>query len=362
MRNGSYTSTFKDGLLLLGKIILVLVLVVVINQLIYLAINPEYSWGSDKIHRKRMFLKPVAGMYNTMFLGDSKIGQSIIPQEFDSIVNQNHPGEVSSFNFGIGSLSPPESYFLLEQLLSSDSIKLKYVIIQLYDISIIGPRLIHTRRSIYWYTFAYYWFTVKSLIFSKDELPRRLKALKNHTISYMEKILNMGFLADYSNFLAEEKNLDFNIKKEGYFSMEFSTDPETVKKREEFLADSSNLINMREISLKQNYEQTQNAGSNIAHLEKINKLIKICNAKGTKLIFLLSPNMGKKNNVVIQLFNNIDPAHRIELSDAKKFPELYRLGNSFDGKHFNLNGARLFTKLLAQKFTELDAGKVRSEK
>jgi hypothetical protein len=295
----------------------------------------------------------VSELYNTLFFGDSKIGQSIIPQMFDSIVNMDFPHEVCSFNFGIGSLSPPESYFILEQLLNTDSVKLKYVIIQLYDINIIGPRMIHTRRSIYWYTFNYYWFTVKALFWSKDELPRRLKALKDHTVSYLEKIFNMGFLADYSNFLVSEKALDFNIKKEGYFSMEFSKEPETIKRRQEFLADSSNLIKMRDISLAQDYNVYDSTGINKAHLQQINRLVQFCKNKGTLLFFLLAPNMGRKNNVVIQLFNGIDSSHRIELSDAKKYPELYSRDNSFDGKHLNLQGAKIFTKLLAEKFIEI---------
>jgi lysophospholipase L1-like esterase len=42
------------------------------------------------------------------------------------------------------------------------------------------------------------------------------------------------------------------------------------------------------------------------------------------------------------------------LSDAKKYPEFYIAKNSFDGKHLNNKGAKIFTKLLAEKFIELN--------
>jgi hypothetical protein len=110
---------------------------------------------------------------------------------------------------------------------------------------------------------------------------------------------------------------------------------------------------MRDISLAQDYNVYDSTGINKAHLQQINRLVQFCKNKGTLLFFLLAPNMGRKNNVVIQLFNGIDSSHRIELSDAKKYPELYSRDNSFDGKHLNLQGAKIFTKLLAEKFIEI---------
>ena len=70
-------------------------------------------------------------------------------------------------------------------------------------------------------------------------------------------------------------------------------------------------------------------------------------------MFLLVPGYGEDYQVLLPVFDAIDIRHRIDLANPFEFPEFYAIENHFDGGHLNDQGARLLTRKLAQKFSEL---------
>ena len=58
-------------------------------------------------------------------------------------------------------------------------------------------------------------------------------------------------------------------------------------------------------------------------------------------------------NELIPQFTNIHPAHRIEISDGRKYPELYLAANSLDRKYLNTEWAKIYTSILATKMNEI---------
>ena len=159
-------SGFRMEVRIILKLVVLLSVIMGINYMIYLWVSPPWSWGSDKIELKRKYLQESKKPFDVLFIGDSKIGQGIIPSEFDKYVKLYGREEVHSFNFGIGSLMPPESYFLLDNLIEKDHLRPKVVILELSDIPVVGPKMIHTLRGRYWYTPSWFVFTIRSVFFS----------------------------------------------------------------------------------------------------------------------------------------------------------------------------------------------------
>ncbi len=88
--------------------------------------------------------------------------------------------------------------------------------------------------------------------------------------------------------------------------------------------------------------------------EALNKMIIKAKENGIHLVFLLSPRIDyNQYNELIPLFNHIDEHHRIEISDARKYPQLYSAAYSFDDTHLNEEGADIYTAILARKLTAL---------
>ncbi|MBT3208202.1 MAG: hypothetical protein HN704_03570 [Bacteroidetes bacterium] len=339
------------------KIIILILIVIAINQILYYS-QTSYSWGSERFHQKRIFVEKNADHFNTFFIGSSKTGQNIIPELFDTEVKAQSGDNLNSFNFGSGSIVAPESYYLYENLLENEDLNIKYVFFELSSISTVSEKVIHTNKGKYWYTPSYYTFSLKSLLTSQYKLKNKLAGIKNHTICFAEQIFNIQFVHDLVayNKMNDRKLPDFPLL--GYTAPLQSEIPErlagAIKLQNKFFEDTTILTKSAKISLQQNFDTDEVKKYNTEHFEKITKIIELSEKHGVKIFFVLHPGIGKRYRQVLPLFKKIDPKYRIELSDAKKYPEFYIAKNSFDGKHLNNKGAKIFTKLLAEKFIELN--------
>lgn len=339
------------------KILILVLIVVTINQIFYYS-QISYSWGSERFHQKRLFVEKKSEDFNTLFIGSSKTGQNIIPSVFDEEVKNLSGLEIKSFNFGSGSIVPPESYYLYENLIKDNKLKLKYVFFELSNISTVSKKVIHTTKGKYWYTPKYYFFSIISLLSSQHSIMNKLAGLKNHTLCYAEQIFNIQFVHD----LIEYKKLNSSKLPSypflGYTAPLQSENKErlagAIKLQNEFFEDTTILTKSAQISLRQNFDSDKVKRYNTEHYKKICKIIELSEKHGIKIFFVLHPVIGKRYKQVLPVFKMIDAKYRIELSDAGKYPEFYIAKNSFDGKHLNNNGAKIFTKLLAQKFIELN--------
>ncbi len=333
---------------LLGGILIV----VLLNQVIDRLVDVPWSWGSDRIHKKRLFLLADTTRINTLFIGDSKIGQSLIPEEFDLHVARHSSSPIRSFNFGVGSMMPPESYHTLENLLFRDSLDISYVFIELSGIPLLGNKILHTVRSRYWQTPRSYLFTMHALMFSEEPIALILGKIKSHTIAFLERVFMIGFAKNYLLF-RQMKLFEYedSLKDRGYYCLEWSKSTEIYQERLKFLQDPSPLEDLRDWSLKTKFSPDP-ARSNPIHLRKIQELIEKADSRGIHLFFVLPPHIGRRGKLLAPLFYEIPNDHRIELCDAVKYPELYEQEHLFEGKHMNHPGALLFTRLLAEKFLQ----------
>ncbi|MBK6640314.1 MAG: hypothetical protein IPG39_03335 [Bacteroidetes bacterium] len=82
------------------------------------------------------------------------------------------------------------------------------------------------------------------------------------------------------------------------------------------------------------------------------QLIAQSNAKGIHLIFIIPP-MLPEYRETLALQQALPASHVIELADYSRYPEFYLRENLFDHGHLNSAGGAIFTRRLANDFSEL---------
>jgi len=113
---------------------------------------------------------------------------SVIPAQFDATV-----GQVRSFNFGYDGMWPPESYFLLRQLLALRPAHLRWVVIDLMDINTqLDDRNNSTLRMAYWHDLRHTALAFREIVSSRFHWDQKLNLLWQHGRLCVGRVLNLG--------------------------------------------------------------------------------------------------------------------------------------------------------------------------
>lgn len=332
---------------------------VVINQLVQKSFT-TFSWGNKDFDFNWNYLKKHPKKFNTLFIGSSRIGRHIDAALFDDALNDTL--DIRSFVLSSGSLFGPELYYLFRNILESNILQLRFIFIEISDISYGYHNLLHTLRGKYWYNLKDYIFAIKVIINSDKSFKRKSEALKYHTICYLEKLFNIGiieelikFRQNHNQFPSElEETRKLGHKKNGTLLIPDEFEAKTLNiARDKFLSDTSDLILIREanydLSAKQNCFDYD-----VVHLNYINKLIDLSNKQNVHLIFLLPPRQGKKAlKTSLNIYKQIFDDHKIEVADSKKYPELYLVETSYDNSHLLAPSAKIMTQKVAECFKQL---------
>lgn len=357
---------------LIFKLFILVSLVFVISILLDSYLYPnlsltDWSWGSETIYKKKTYLSTVPGKYNTLFIGSSHIYRQVNPAIFDSIVTSAEP--IHSYNFGIDWMGVQESYYLYQHLMDENTVKWKYAIIELTKLKSVNYSNLHTTRIIYWQNFDDVVFSMRCIWQSSFSLPEKLATTSTCLISYIDRLINIGYLTEAfafnscrSTFTDKDNGVIINRGFEPYQSYSLAdTSAESLnnyKTHNRFLADTTVVYKRRETSIAV-FNKFESAPVllkkyNKAYVQKLNEMIHNANQRGVQLIFLLPPRVDENQyNELLPIFAALPANNKIELSDARKYPFLYNAGNSFDETHFNVTGSVLFSTLLAQKFSVL---------
>ncbi len=343
-------------------------LIFVMSLLLHLLVYPSLSltpWtrGSELLELKRQQLVNSGKKFNTLVIGSSRVFRQVNPVLLDSLMGQQH--QLNTYNLGINWLFAPESFYVMDQLVTTDNLPLKCVVIELSKIQFIDYSNLHTARTKYWYNFSDFVFTVRAVANSNFAVHERIATISAHGISYVDQLLNLGYLTEAFHFKTVTKNISAKPVTAGINGFlplnetEATTVEENVNERhQKFLQDTSVVTRRYDISVKQFRKFEENpellTRYNRVYAEALNERIRIAKSRGIHLVFLLTPRIDQNQyNELIPLFNAINPQHRIEISDARNYPELYLSQNSFDETHLNARGADLFTTLLSEKLSPL---------
>lgn len=315
-----------------------------------------YHWGNEYFHPKIKYLeKHRDKKFNTFFFGTSRIYRQIDPFIFDSIVNQSQKKKSTSFNLGAAGLKNPESFYLIENFLSSDIAKnTKYCFLELRDVDVTGEERLHKQANNYCKNLKDILFVWKSNYHMKIDLDEQRSSISNYAVSYIENKLHFGHFGEqllgnfyYINNLGEKEN--------GYYSIDdeintLNNNPETFdnfqKKRRGFLNDTTILSKHKKKSLNWYKKETYDK----VYLDRLLTLKNHCKKQNITLIFILAQQSTKKT---INLSKQLPKESVIDLCDPNKHSAFYLVENHFDEVHLNKKGATLYSKALANAFIKI---------
>ncbi|HEX4630153.1 MAG TPA: hypothetical protein VH188_04245, partial [Chthoniobacterales bacterium] len=100
---------------------------------------------------KLLFLAAHPNTYDTIFLGSSRVYHGVNPATFDGAMAAGGK-PAHSYNLGIDGMLPPETFYVIDQLLAANPRGLRRIFIELEDVQIsVAPEHVRTRRALYWH-------------------------------------------------------------------------------------------------------------------------------------------------------------------------------------------------------------------
>ncbi len=339
--------TLRFGLLIL--------IVAVISQLAIMSM--PFTWGNIRLNTKFETYAAENEKYNTLLIGASTTYRHINTTQFDSIINIQQPElNIKSFNFGIPANRTPQSVYMLENLIKYDKSNIKYVVIDLSELTKMGADNLHKKEMIFWYTPNNILDVMKASWESEKGITKKISVPGLHAFSFCEKSLLIGMgpalVQQHSGLNYDERTL--GPDKKGFYSLdqEMIDDPEGDLASRYSELRTQDTIDYRTKRCQFLFDKYKDSKTNPNKtIEKnLEDLIKYCESNDIKLVIMLSQRLGDRYEYLIPLFNQLPPENRIGFQDPSAYPMLNDKNNLFDLAHLNATGAKLFTEIFAGEF------------
>lgn len=315
-----------------------------------------FSWGNTRLNTKFDSYKENYEQYNTLLIGASTTYRHINPRSFDSIVNTKYPElNIKSFNFGIPANRTPQSMHMLDNLLDFDKSNIKYVVIDMSELTKMGADNLHKKEMLYWYE----WGNIGSVLKASYESEKGINKVGVpvlHAFSFGEKSLLFGngpsAIMQYSGLNTEP--LSIGPDKNGFYSLdqEMRDDPEGDLAARYSDLRTQDTIDYRTMRCKRLVEKYKDASknSNKTMEDELISIIKQCEANNISVVIMLSQRLGERYEYLIPLFNRLPEENRIGFQDPDAYPVLNLRENLFDLAHLNEDGAKIFTGIFADEW------------
>lgn len=281
------------------------------------------------------------------------VGSSRVYRHFDcEIIQAELDEEFSVYNLGVQGMWPPREDRFLDRVLN-DCVP-KVVIVELNPPQSLrgNIRSSATLRSL-------------SLSSAADAINTFCETSKTQTenvtfaASFAAALAYkyLGFGLFRTEFLPYEPDVIASAKQKveasdaGFLSLdnELIFDPNLEKRRN---ASPEQLEKRRQANIEKYSGGFEEVSSTL--LVKCEEFIARAKAKNCKLVFFLSPRMGASQlRVVYPVFEKLNEANRIDMSNPRRFPEFYDVDHSFDDGHMNEKGAAVFSKAFAVELKRL---------
>jgi hypothetical protein len=315
----------------------------------------------DVVSAEIRFFKEHRDEFDTIFVGSSRIHHEISPAVFDRITRETGP-PTRSFNLGINGMLPPESGYVLEQLLQARPRRLKWVFLELDELETRRiPQAEASRRSVYWHDWKRTSLVLHKILEGEGQgeapsLPGKIRRILSpgdgkseardllvfHSGLFAKNFTNIGRKIDlswWSSHLGKEPGLPKNLGPAGD-GFEPQTKTMSAEETVEYQARLKNAVTEAE-------HRFVSPATERAYRQWIGDLRKI----GATPILLVTPKT-TQNKLRFRPESGI--AEMVMLfNDAKEYPQLYRNEMRVDADHLNGVAAEEFTELVARKFSQL---------
>lgn len=293
------------------------------------AIAPKWDWFKER-----------RDQFEVIFVGSSRFFHQVIPRQFDMEVAREGGEVVQSFNFAYDAVWPPESYFLLRQILTLRPARLKWVFIELQDINTqLDERNDSTMRMAYWHDFQHTRMAFADILSSRLPWHEKRDLLTSHGWLFLGEFTNAGRGADLlGSRLAPPRPRKTPHPWEAHAGYKAgTTQPFPPEEEQTYFA---GVAKMKALGAPTPVRE-------VFH-EALRDIVADVRAAGAEPIFVLTPTINPVEN-----YGGIPGGAPVWLyNDPERYPALYELANHYDSWHLNHQGAVAFTSLLAARFAE----------
>jgi hypothetical protein len=295
------------------------------------------------VYQKWLYFKRNKDRFDVLFLGSSRFYHQVIPEQFDARVKALSGRDVRTFNFGYDGMWPPESYWMLRQLLAMKPKKLRWVFIDGMDIEPkLDDRNFSTLRQAYWHDWRHTLMAWRSVADAGLSPKKKWSYLAGHGELFLREWTNQGCGAEWLGY-------EFGVEKrkkptrwdppKGWKDNEGYEPEKDVPFAGPELEDFQRAV----AELRASFPPREAKPSFVDALSGIAAKVR---AAGAEPIVIITPTVDRREN-----FSGLPsdiPVWRYH--DANEYPALYEPANHYDMSHLNDAGAKIFTDLLAERF------------
>jgi hypothetical protein len=307
---------------------------------------PDVAGVTSKI----LFLAAHRDEYDTIFLGSSRVYHGINPAMFDAAMAAGG-NPAHSYNLGIDGMLPPETFYVIDQLLVAKPRGLRRIFIELEDLQIsIAPEHVRTRRALYWHDWKRSAMVARKILemnVAEKWKQKGRRLLRNRTALFADLFLFGQNLAsagrgfDLLGLTPSEDDLsesDYEPRGDGYAPAGVFMKPDQAARYEAWLDRDLAEARPREVDA---YAET--AFRHYAHVFR---------SLGVTPIFFVTPGSG---TFLPSKFRDAPAETVMSFNDAQRYPSLYEARMRLDEGHLNSTGADEFSRLLAARLLETES-------
>lgn len=296
--------------------------------------------------KKNQHLQEHRDDYNLVYVGSSRVYHEFIPEQFDAHLAKKG-AKVKSLNFGQDGMWPPESFYMVRQVLKERPPNLKWVFIDLMHFKGLLQGHETTLRALYWHdlhhTRAAIEHTLTEDIKGQTTWGEKARVCWQHFTLWTQNATNAGAGSQYFriNMKMEREKKAEPLKDGGWEPG--GNEGLKGREREVFEAEIARLragVPPEPISP--------------VLRKELDALIKEVRAIGAEPVFVVAATIRGEER-----FSDWPPpgVKVLRLDDPDKYPQLYDPDRRYDSSHLTPAGAVEYTRILAEQFAELVSAK-----
>lgn len=296
------------------------------------------------VYQKWLYYGKHKDEIDAVFVGSSRMYHSVIPPQFDARVKETTGQTLRTFNFAYDAMWPPESLYMVRQILAMKPKKLRWLFLECLNIYPDLPADARdTRRTAYWHDARHTAMALGAVRDMKFEPLHKWDLATTHCGILLRNWTNQGRGSEWLSFeLGVEKR-----KKDSRW------DPPDAWKNDEGYqpeddtplagAELKKFTTAVEMMRKKSFAPKPMLPSLRGAFADILAEIR---AAGVEPIVIVTPTILAYEN-----FEGFPPGTTVwRYHDANEYPAMYDPANRRDPTHLNHAGAKIFTDLLAARF------------
>lgn len=316
---------------------------------------------------KYLYFSENKDLFDIVFFGSSLTQNSVSPEWFDKELSDRGI-RLHSFNFGFAGSDAYEAHHLIEQVLKLKPRRLKWVMVDWLSWEQSGS-LVVRERDIWWHTPRHTLLALRGVLAEEREWNVKADAIRTHLTQAFLKFCHVGQGPRLIASLRGENELKDRSRRRlhrraGFLGLDDAYQgphwPGAQEGRRAFLREQAKFgLYVREHREElRRFEAGNVTDSGPEHFPQtergIARQVRMLRSAGIEPIYIVYP-ANSDHLIPRRLQEQGIIPHLFLLDDPDRYPELYQPEHRFDWLHFNRTGARVVSRLLAQRFAELHA-------